>query len=301
MNKEFLRLMMEKTEFPAEARTFLLESADTLVNAGQGEALDGAVEFFYENDFSIALTEPQIQEMAEKSGLSPYTVWMLFLIEAAQNAREAFQRDGVPEEIFWATFSDLRYKAVECKEIHNVWGTFVAFWYPIFYSRDIVKLGRLEYEDSTYEWDEPYAKNGVTLKKGDKVKNIHIPSSGEPFDEAARLDSYKRAYEFFKDELNGGPLVCVCHSWLLYPEYGKFLNPASNFVSFQKDFDIIGQDDYEFDDAWRLYGADYQKPTAELPERTSMQRAFKKYLLSGGRTGAGKGVLIFDGEKIVNR
>lgn len=301
MNKEFLRLMMEKTEFPAEARAFLLESADTLVKAGQGEALDGAVEFFYENDFSIALVQPQIEEMAEKSGLSPYTVWMLFLMEAAQNAREAFRQDGVPEEIFWATFSDLRYKALECKEIHNVWGTFVAFWYPIFYSRDIVKLGRLEYENSTYGWDEPYTKNGVTLKKGDKVKNVHIPSSGEPFDEAARLGSYKRAYEFFKDELNGGPLVCVCHSWLLYPEYGKILNPASNFVSFQKDFDIIGQDDYEFEDAWRLYGADYQKPTAELPERTSMQRAFKKYLLAGGQTGAGKGVLIFDGEKIVNR
>jgi len=301
MNKEFLQLMMEKTEFPAEAKAFLSESADTLISAGQGEALNGAVEFFYENDFSMDLVQPMIQEMAERSGLSPYTVWMLFLIEAAQNAGEAFRQDGVPEEIFWATFSDLRYKAVECKEIHNVWGTFVAFWYPIFYSRDIVKLGRLEYENSTYHWDEPYAKNGFTLKKGDKVKNIHIPSSGEPFDEAARLDSYKRAYEFFKDELNGGPLVCVCHSWLLYPEYGKFLNPASNFVSFQKDFDIIGRDDYEFDDAWRLYGADYQKPTAELPERTSMQRAFKKYLLAGGRTGAGKGVLIFDGEKIVNR
>lgn len=301
MNKEFLQLMMERTEFPAEARTFLLESADALVNAGQEEDLGGTVEFFYENDLSIALTEPQIQEMAENSGLSPYTVWMLLLIEAAQNAREAFRQDGVPEEIFWATFSDLRCKAVECKEIYNVWGTFVPFWYPVFYSRSIVKLGRLEYENSTYEWDEPYTKNGFTLKKGDKVKNVHIPSSGEPFDEAARLDSYRRAYEFFKDELNGGPLVCVCHSWLLYPEYGKFLNPASNFVSFQKDFDIIGQDDYEFEDAWRLYGADYQKPTVELPERTSMQRAFKKYLLAGGQTGAGKGVLIFDGEKIVNR
>ncbi len=215
MNKEFLQLMMERTNFPAEARVFLLESADTLTRAGQEEALDGAVEFFRENDFSVQLTQPLTEEIGKAAGLSPYTVWLLLLIEAAQNVREAFRQDGVPEQVFWDTFADLRYKVVECKEIYGVWGNFVAFWYPIFYTRDIVKLGRLEFENSTWNSEKPYEKNGFTVKKGDKVKSIHIPSSGEPFDEAARLASYQRAYEFFKDELNGGPLVCVCHSWLL--------------------------------------------------------------------------------------
>lgn len=300
MNLNFLRLFLNQTEFPAEAKEFLLQSADALAS-GQGEALDGAAEFFRENDFSVERTQPLVEEMGKAAGISPYTVWMLLLIEASQPVLESFRQEGISEQVFWDTFADLRYKAQECKEIHGVWGTFVAFWYPIFYTRDIVKLGRLEYENSTYKWDEPYSKNGITLKKGDKVKNIHIPSSGEPFDSAARLASYRAAYEFFREELNGGPLICTCHSWLLYPAYGEFLNPASNFVSFQKDFDIIGQEDYEFEDAWRLYGADYQKPVPELPERTSMQRAFKKYLLSGGQTGAGMGILIFDGEKIVNR
>lgn len=302
MNKEFLQLLMEKTEFPAEARKFLLESADVLLGAGQGEAMVGTVEFFYDNDFSIDLTRPMIEDMAEKAGLSPYTVWMLFLIEAAQNAREDFRRRGISEDIFWASFADLKYKVLECKELHGVWGTFVAFWYPIFYSCDLVKLGRLEFENRTFEEDTPYVKNGYIVKKGDKVKSIHIPSSGEPFDEAARMDSYRRAYEFFKDELDGRPLVCLCHSWLLYPEYKKILSPSSNIVAFQEDFDIVRQDDREtFGDAWRLFGADYQKPTEELPEKTSMQRAFKKHLLAGGTTGEGLGILIFDGEKIVNR
>lgn len=302
MNKEFLQLLMEKTGFPDEARAELLKNADILTAAEQEEALDGAVEFFYDNDFSISLSTPLIEEIAKKAELSPYTVWLLFLVEAAVPVQEAFAADGISEEIFWDTFTDLRYKVLECKEVKGVWGNFVAFWYPIFYSGDIVKLGRLEYENVLYEEDTPYEKNGYTVKKGDKVKSIHIPASGEPFDEAARLASYKKAYEFFREELNGGPLVCICHSWLLYPPYGKILSPSSNIVSFQQDFDIVGQESgEEFDDAWRLFGKDYQKPLGELPERTSMQRAFKKYLLEGGKSGEGKGVLIFDGEKIVNR
>lgn len=302
MNKDFLRLLMEKTAFPEEARTELLKNADTLTAAGQEEALDGAVEFFYDNDFSISLSKLLIEEIAAKAGLSPYTVWLLFLVEAAIPVREAFAAEGLPEQIFWDTFSDLRYKVLECKEVQGVWGNFVAFWYPIFYSRDIVKLGRLEYENVTYSEDIPYEKNGYTVKKGDEVKSIHIPASGEPFDEAARLASYKKAYAFFQDELNGGPLVCVCHSWLLYPPYGEILSPTSNIVSFQRDFDITGQEaSEEFDDSWRLFGGDYKKPLEDLPERTSMQRAFKNYLLAGGKAGEGRGVLIFDGEKIVNR
>lgn len=124
--------------------------------------------------------------------------------------------------------------------MQGVWGNFVSSWYPIFYSGDIVKLGRLEYEDIPYPWETPYKKHGLVVKKGDPVKNIHIPSSGEPFDLPARLDSYKRAYGFFREELQGGPLVCVCHSWLLYPQNRQVLSPSSNIVSFQEDFDLVG-------------------------------------------------------------
>lgn len=301
MNREFLKLLMDKTGFPAEAKTFLLDSAEKLVSSGQEEALDGTVEHFYEEDFQMGGVVPLIAEMAEGSGLSPHTVWLLFLVEAAVPVKGAFADRGIPEQVFWDTFADLRYKVQECKDVQGVWGNFVAFWYPIFYSCDIVKLGRLEYENCTYEWDVPYEAHGVTLKKGDPVKSIHIPSSGEPFDSAARLASYKKAYEFFREELHGGPLICVCHSWLLYEEYAKILKPG-NISDFQKDFDILSSTaDKDFGDSWRLFGADYQKPTAELPEKTSMQRAFKKFLLEGREPGMGMGVLVFDGEKLLTR
>lgn len=291
LDQDFMALLMEKTGFPEEAKTFLLESAGKV----DADALWAALEAFYAGGFSTKDTQPAIDQMAESAGLSPYTVWMVFLMQGAKRAKPDYEAKGIGEEIFWATFADLRYKAIECMENYGVWGTFVAFWYPIFFSADIVKLGRLEYETIAYKGPE-YTKNGFTLRPGDQVRNIHIPSSGEPFDKAARLDSYKKAYSFFKPQ---GPLFCVCHSWLLYPEYKKILKPGSNIADFQSDFDIIETETGDFSDAWRVFGAEYDKPVPQLPERTSMQRAFKSHLLAGGKTGEGLGVLLFDGEKIL--
>ncbi len=302
MDLDFLKLLMEKTGFPEEAKEEALHSAGVLAQAGQEEALDGAVEFFYQQDLDIKLTSPLIEAISQESGVHLYTVWLLFLIQAAKPAVAVYLEKGVPEEVVWETFRDLKFKVLECKNVQGVWGNFVAFWYPIFYSCDIVKLGRLEFENITYKEETPYVWGDYTIRPGDPVKSVHIPSSGEPFDEAARLDSYKRAYDFFKDELQGKPLVCVCDSWLLYPRNREILSPTSNIVSFSHDFDVIRwKEQEEFHDAWRVFGAEYQKPAADLPENTSMQRAFKKWLVEGKKTGSGFGVLLFDGKKILNR
>lgn len=298
MNKDFMRLLMEKTGFPAEARTAYEEAASVLERTGQAVAMDGAVEFYYDNDFSTELVTPLIEEMAKDSGVPVYTVWGLFLAFAAENARRDYLKNGIDEEVFWATFCDLRYKALECKANHNIWGNFVPFWYPIFYRCDIVKLGRLEYETSTYNGPAA-AIAGHPVEPGQKVLSIHIPSSGEPFDRAARLESYRLAYDFFQGLRGSGPLICKCHSWLLYPEYKNVLPATSNIVDFMGDFTILEEDAGSFEDAWRVFGPDAGKPAEELPEKTSMQRAFKKHLMAGGKTGCALGVLVFDGEKLL--
>lgn len=294
MNRDFLQLLMERTGFPEEARTAYNCEADKL----DPQAMDGAVSFFYENDFDIGLVTPLIEDMAGASGVSVHTVWGLFLAFAAERAREAYSSLGISEDIFFDTFSDLRYKAVECMQNKGVWGTFVQFWYPIFYRCDIVKLGRLEYETITYD-GQPREVAGITLRPGQKVANIHIPSSGEPFDRESRLESYRLAYEFFRDLHPDGPLVCVCHSWLLYPEYRSVLGDASNIVSFMDDFTILEIDDGAFQDAWRVFGAAADGPADQLPEDTSMQRAFKRHILAGGKNGSALGVLVFDGQRLL--
>lgn len=290
MNLNFLQLLMEKTGFPQEAQQAYRAAAGQI----DPSEMAGAIAFYYENDFDTRLVAPLIEEMSSHSGVSVYTVWGLFLALAAENAYKAYQEEGIPEKVFFDTFSDLRCKTIECKENKGVWGTFVAFWYPIFYRLDIFKLGRLEYELISYRGPETVL-GGHTVRPGDKVLNIHIPSSGEAFHRAARLESYRLAYEFFKDRLGGGPLAFVCHSWLLYPEYRNVLPAGSNIVSFMDDFAILEAEDGAFDDAWRVFGPEADRAPADLPERTSMQRAFKKHLLAGGKTGCAQGIFLFDG------
>lgn len=294
MNLEFLELLMDKTGFPQEARGAYREAAAKLDAAKMEEA----IQRYYDVGFDLKEAQPLVEDMARTSGVHVYTVWGLFLAFAAQRARADYAREGISEEVFWATFSDLRYKAIECKRVKGVWGTFVAFWYNIFYQVKIVKLGRLEYEFIEYQ-DEERTLAGVTLKPGDRVLNIHIPSSGEPFDQTARLESYRMAYEFEKARGHEGPLVCVCHSWLLYPGYREVLGEKSNIVGFMDDFTLTGAEEGEFEDAWRVFGGAAEGPVEELPEETSMQRKFKKYMRAGGKHGCGKGVLVFDGEKLV--
>ena len=45
------------------------------------------MEFYYENDLSTKLVEPLLEEIAQASGVHLYTVWELFLIQAAKPAR----------------------------------------------------------------------------------------------------------------------------------------------------------------------------------------------------------------------
>lgn len=298
MNLEFYREMMERTGFPQEAKEFLTAAAETVESHAQ-EEFDSAVEFFADQDFSTEQTQPLIDEIAEKSALSPYTVWLLLLMEAAHPQLVTLRELHEDEQHYWDTYVDFRCKALECKEIHGVWGTFVAFWYPIFFTGDLVKLGRLEFETIKYSGEQTEVC-GVSIAPGDFVANIHIPSSGEPFTKEARLDSYRKAYDYFAEQRNGRPLVCVCHSWLLNPEYAKILPETSNVADFQRDFATIAYEpEDEFEDAWRLFGHEHDKPTADLPEDTTMRRAFKQFFLNGGKPGCGRGILVFDGEKLL--
>lgn len=295
MDREFLKEFLEKTMFPDEAGRAYMAALDTVEKSGR--SFDPAIEEFYKDGFSIENAERRIKTLESQTGVNEFTLWGVFLALASKRARVDYIERGISEEIFWDTFADMKYKTKECREIKGVWGNFVAFWYPIFYRCDIVKLGRLEYENEVYQ-GETYEKAGFRLQRGDGIKNIHIPSSGEPFDLNARVESYKKAYRFFKPE--GGILCCQCHSWLLFPKWKEILTKNGNILSFQRDFDIISsEEEDEFADCWRLFGADYEKPLEEYPEKTSMQRDVKKYLLSGGKTGEGFGILLFDGERII--
>jgi len=290
---------MTRFRFPKEAQQELLSCLEKLTECFS-EEFEALLAFYPACGYHHLQTEEQANILAEKSGISEYSIWLLMLIHTAEHAKALFASCGADETVYWDTFEDFRYKLLECKEVNDIWGVTTKYWYTKFFFGELFKLGRLQFQKFQFRGEEPYTFGDYTVNPGDFVLNIHIPSSGEPFDLAARMDSYRRAYAFFKPE-DGKPLAFVCSSWLIYPPYRNILSPDSNIVSFMDDFDILGQTDTPtFDNAWRLYGRDALKPTAELPEKTSMQRAIKKHLLAGGTSGYGTGIMLFDGEKILN-
>ena len=73
-------------------------------------------------------------------------------------------------------------------------------------------------------------------------------------------------------------------------------------MSFSRLFDTVTDTHTEeFSDAWRVFGKPLCDSTASLPADNSLRRSFISYINEGGSFGYGHGILLYDGEKILNR
>ncbi len=241
----------------------------------------------------------RLTELAEEKEVHPYTLHTVFLIVCSSTLRIRYKKAGFPDELFLEAMKDLAYKVAECKELKGIDGTFVATWNYRWFDLSRFALGRFQYENGVLSADYR-GKNGVEYPKGTRCVHIHIPSSGQPMDEEARLQSYKMAYQFYKDELVDGVLVLHCRCWMLNPDNEKMLPEHSNILGFYRDFDVYCNEKQEdFHDGERFFGPQWYGEVKDLPEKTGLQRAYKKWLMEGNLLGVGCGVILFDGEEIV--
>ena len=226
-------------------------------------------------------------------GISGYTTVFLLLACMTDHAHTLYRKQGISDEIFHDTFSDLKWKLLECKKVKDVWGTFVAGWYPRFYQLTRFALGRLQFE--TIPCPFSYEKNGKTVQEGETALNVHIPSCG-PLDHTLCIDSYRKAASFYQKEFNGRPIVFFCHSWLLYPRHYDFLPGNSRILTFMKDYDIVEFKESTGGDLWRIFGQEYcPENLNKLPADTSLQRAYLSWLKQGNAPGSGKGIFFWEG------
>lgn len=297
---EYLEEFMRLLELPEEARPVLADAGKRLMD-GHGEELGRLCRAFMDNlDGGTDEVYEQLDRLAEASGVHSYTASFVFLAWCAQELEQKYRERGISMEIFRETMMDLRCKLMECRTVRGIWGTFVRGWYPDFYACKRFAFGRLQFEFDGFRADS-YSAGGITVRKGDRVINMHIPSAG-PLTKELREDSYRRAYSFYKSSFPDGPIPFACSSWLLYPEHDRFLPEGSNIVSFLHDFDIVrSEQTEEFSDSWRVFGDAAGKPPAELPRDTSLRRAYADWLQAGGKTGYGYGVFLFDGVNFIRR
>ncbi|GAA4654615.1 hypothetical protein GCM10023142_17530 [Anaerocolumna aminovalerica] len=286
----FLTELMSKIHFPQEAQEIFLALYQRILhNPEYDNSMKSAVQLFIHTSSEKAFAE--IDKLSVELKEHSYTMSMLLLLLCAKPLMEKYSEKGLPEDIYWDSIKDLGYKLKECHHVYGIWGTFVRDWFPGYYQMSRFALGRMQYECASFSFDT-VTINGITIKSGDKVLMIHIPSSGS-FTKEERLESYHKAKEFYSKEFDNQPIPVVCDSWLLYPAYKEVFPTHSNIRSFIDDFSYIYEKaEEEFLDAWRLFGNDYNKSPKDWPKTTSLQKAFAEYFISGGKAGIGYGIFI---------
>ena len=303
-NNEFVNGLMGRIGFPEEAIAEMVRIETRLDNEPDfAEDMDMLVrEYMYPKAENLGKYLDIIsKDFTAKYSEHEYTLNEVFLLNCTEILYDRYKKAGIADNIFWDTMCDLKYKLMECIECEHVWGTFVAGWNDGFFRMTRFALGRFQYEPSVFSHKGGYlTKCGYKIEEGEQIHGFHIPSSGVSLTDDVRLDSYRKAYEFYKDELDGKPLVLCCGSWLLYPKHREFLPANLNILRFMDDFEIIseGTDD-SFHNDWRLFGHWTEYPLEQWPEDTSLRKAYKNWLLSGHKAGDGYGVIVFDGEKIL--
>ena len=241
-----------------------------------------------------------LKTLSEKYNTDIKSIYMVFLLANLDKMKQVYKEKGIDEALFFDMVKDLKYKLDECKKVYGIYGARSFYWYYKIFGGEIVSLGRFQYQKDKF-YGENYTWGDITLTSDDDVVRFHIPSSGAMTREM-RLDSYKRAFEYYGKK-KGEYLVITCVSWLLYPENRSIYPAGSNLLDFMDDFDITDSAEHEnpFPNAWRVFGMDFNGDTSILPDKTTLQKNYIEWLKLGNKVGTGMGVIIFDGEKIVNK
>ncbi len=289
--REYLEGFLKNYGYTEEDSVYILNCYDKIAaNAVAKECLDKAVNLYNENiDCEYGDIVGLADLAAKEVYIYEYTAELIMFLLFTKKLKERYEEKGISDEIYRATVNDFRYQMQVCKQICGIVGTECADWCMGFIRMTRFGIGRFQYEIIKFGYD--YEKGGKVLTPESKVLNVHIPASGEPLSEELAIDSFKRAKEFYKDIIEG-PIAFKCSSWLLYPEHEHMLDKSSNIYKFMKMFDYL---DYGIKknnwDSHRIFGT-YEMRPEYLPEKTSLQRAYKKHLLAGGKTGYGVGVLF---------
>ncbi len=262
-----------------------------------GEEIEGFSKAFM-------VEEAEFKAVAEKlhadfSGrLHEYTANLLFVLHCTEFVRQKYIERSLDEDLFYNMTKDIKYKCDECLNVYNVLGIEPVSWYVGFFMLNRFAVGRLQYDVTTFSWDK-ITVDGFEIEPQDNALGCHIPS-GSPLLQDSCLESYKMAYKLFPQCVKNGVLIIRCASWLLYPDYLPVFGENSNTGLFARNFKVFESvEDVEFKNCWRVFGIGYTDDISKYPLDTSMRRNFAEYIKNGGRHGVGKGVILFDGEKIL--
>lgn len=292
--------VLEQLSLPPEGEA-ALRDAYARTEAAYPDLLEKAVTVYYDTDFAAEPLYEMLYPVAEELGITESAMNFALIACSSKRLLSTYRERGYDEAMFTDFLRDVACKIGENYRWHGVWGLpKITYWYPLFLGLRLFALGRLQYE--IYQRpneDRPITVGGHTVQPEDKVYFIHIPGLG-PLTKELRMDSYRRAYTFFKDDFKDKPCVFYCTSWMLYERNREFMSPTSNIIAFMNDFKIVKSFEVPVQKYWWVFDRPYEGDASVLPRDTSLRRRMAEWLESGGVPGGGDGYFLFDGETIIN-
>ncbi|MEV5874955.1 acyltransferase domain-containing protein [Streptomyces sp. NPDC052101] len=207
---------------------------------------------------------------------------------------------GIPPEISRHTLSDLGRNMAVHRRRHGTTGVGAPRWLVRHFRGELYQLGRLQFERARLgQRSAPVlAAAGLDAVPGTPCLNLHIPDFHGPLTPSACERSLDRARAFFALHFpEERPVAALCHSWLLDPQLKQYLPADSNIVRFQERFRTAREDTEPSDtEPVQFVFGDPDLPAAELPRRTSVERAVGDHLRAGGHWYIGHGWFPFRAE-----
>ena len=290
--KEQMTDLMATIQLPEEGIRQLLDAREQLEKEGHWDVIVQTAEQVMTADGELSVLTKTLAETEgreETFGVNRYLLDALMLFCCWEEVKMRYEKQGLPMDVF---DKSLKWKMLECYEIHGVYGNFVGHWYDGFFNLTRFGLGRLQFELRPFEGKEDCEVDGVQIHPGDTVINMHIPSAG-PMKPELLDDAFARAEVFFKEHFPKDYTVFGVESWLIDPDLVRIL-PEGNMKAYADRFHLVAAEKSEtiFPDGWRVFGAEWKKKPEELPRKTGLQRVIADYLQQGGKLGSGYGIFV---------
>ncbi|MFF3912614.1 acyltransferase domain-containing protein [Streptomyces sp. NPDC001852] len=233
---------------------------------------------------------------AELTGL--FAVYVF--VAAAPHTLARHRERGIPPEVSRRTLADLGRQMAAHRRRHGTTGVLSRRWLVRHFRGELYQLGRLQFERARLgQRTAPVlAAAGLAAIPGTACLNLHIPDFHGPLTPSACDRSLTWAREFFAVHFpEERPVAALCHSWLLDPQLKRYLPADSNIVRFQDRFRTVREDAEPADtEPVQFVFGDPDLPVAELPARTSVERAVGDHLRAGGHWYIGRGWFPFPAE-----
>ena len=244
-----------------------------------------------------------LREIAGELKLNDYIVPLVFYLCAVSDLEQVYAKKQMPGWVCQDSLRDLLYKVRECKTWTGCYGLYNPAWYYEYFRVERFGLGRLQYDVMPYS-GKPCRIADREIQPGDHVLRCHIPKCEQSFGKEERMRSYRLAYRFAKkfypEIFQEKTIPFMCGSWLLFPLNEKILPETSNIVSFMKEFKLVEVLDSPNSTMERIFNRKYEGNPQDMPADSALQKGYRQWLIDGNVTGVGYGVMLFDGESIIN-